>query len=348
MSNDGPILSVCIPTYNRARLLESALHSLAPQLEKMGGEVELVISDNCSPDHTPQLVSDFTARCKHVRGFRNETNLGVIKNIQLCIQRAQGEFVWMLGDDDLVREDALERLLGVIKANPDVDFVFANVSLRMIDERERFDRCVSGADFPDLAPALSKDFSERILESWNELIDPAIDGTYLTSVMVSVFRRSVCLEAVSTPDFEDQFCTSLFTSCPHPIMFARTMVGRKAFFLGRPIAIAFGGHWEWSDYISSIWVVRLNQLLDLYLASGIEKWRIDKCRRALLFRTGGHVFRLLLNRRLPGRELFSFRRHIARYWRFKELWIGLFAVPIYSSLRRRLPRPRVRPGSRTR
>lgn len=51
-----PLLSICIPTYDRAELLRSALLSLAPQVKEMADEVEVIISDNCSTDSSKGAV----------------------------------------------------------------------------------------------------------------------------------------------------------------------------------------------------------------------------------------------------------------------------------------------------
>ena len=70
-----PLLSICIPTYNRAELLRSALLSLVPQVKESGGEVELVVSDNCSTDDTRRVVEwarQFgpATRAEHLRRAR--------------------------------------------------------------------------------------------------------------------------------------------------------------------------------------------------------------------------------------------------------------------------------------
>src|SRR4030095_6701459 len=98
-----PLLSICIPTYNRAERLRVMLQAVLPQVAAHADKVELWISDNASSDHTPQVVAD-----AHVLGplqySRNSSNLGIVGNlITLTSELARGEFVWGLGDDDLLR-----------------------------------------------------------------------------------------------------------------------------------------------------------------------------------------------------------------------------------------------------
>ena len=108
-----PLLSIFIPTYNRADLLDSALAALAPQINQFHPEVELVVADNGSPDHTPQVIARWQDKLP-MTAVRNETNLGFYGNLfRITRDLAQGEFAWMVGDDDVVRPDGVERILSV-------------------------------------------------------------------------------------------------------------------------------------------------------------------------------------------------------------------------------------------
>jgi abequosyltransferase len=94
-----PLLTIAIPTYNRARCLRELLSGLTDQL-KNESRVELIISDNASPDETPAIVKDFVARGLKVRYIRNATNIGPDANFLQCFEQAQGKYVWLFSDDD--------------------------------------------------------------------------------------------------------------------------------------------------------------------------------------------------------------------------------------------------------
>lgn len=55
MENKRPLLSICIPTYNRAEILDKTLFLLFSNPDFNVDEIEVVVSDNCSTDHTKQL-----------------------------------------------------------------------------------------------------------------------------------------------------------------------------------------------------------------------------------------------------------------------------------------------------
>ena len=86
-----PKLSICIPTYNRARLLKRQLRSLELALSRMPlNNFEIVFQDNASSDETPIVIQEFALRFP-VKYSRNENNIGVMRNILSVPLEATGE-----------------------------------------------------------------------------------------------------------------------------------------------------------------------------------------------------------------------------------------------------------------
>jgi glycosyltransferase involved in cell wall biosynthesis len=300
-----PLLSICIPTYNRARLLESALLALIPQVNEAAGAVELIVSDNCSTDDTETVVQSARSHCP-ILYSRNAQNEGFARNVlRVTNELARGEFAWVLGDDDLVRPDGVQRILTVLEAHPDVDYVFVNLTTSPLEERQRFIRPVTGADFPELAPTKGKSLEDRCVASWEELIDPRVDEVFLGSIMCSVFRLALWREyELKLPGPQATFAT-LAASYPHTVILAHTMRGRKAYYIGYPCAISFWGTQEWHDFVPVLICVRLQELLNLYRRLGVDKARVEMCRQSLLSQSGDSLQALLLHDDTPGREWFS-------------------------------------------
>ena len=71
----SPILSICIPTYNRAQYLEVSLDALIVELQDFSDQVEIVVSDNASTDTTREIVERAKMRFAHISYSRNEENL---------------------------------------------------------------------------------------------------------------------------------------------------------------------------------------------------------------------------------------------------------------------------------
>jgi glycosyltransferase involved in cell wall biosynthesis len=115
------LLSICVPTYNRAPKLARCID----QFERMlagsahAGAVEVVISNNESTDDTARVAADAQERLsKHcpVRVYTQPVNLGMEPNFRFLYEHARGRYVWLCSDDDLLEEAALDPLLEDLRA----------------------------------------------------------------------------------------------------------------------------------------------------------------------------------------------------------------------------------------
>lgn len=119
-----PLLTLAIPTYNRSRYLHELLLVLHDQVVRES-RVELIISDNASPDDTPAVVAEFQQRGLPLRYLRNPDNIGADGNFLQCFEQARGKYFWLFGDDDVLLPGAL-RLLVERLASHTYDLVYVN------------------------------------------------------------------------------------------------------------------------------------------------------------------------------------------------------------------------------
>ncbi|MBO4598428.1 MAG: glycosyltransferase [Bacteroidaceae bacterium] len=115
MSN--PILTIGIPTYKRPEQIQQTVRILLPQLTD---EIALVVYDNCSPVPVSSLFTD--EEKKHFTIKQNKANIGGDANIAGVLYNCDTKWCWTLGDDDYIREDAVEVVLAHIKKYPDFAF----------------------------------------------------------------------------------------------------------------------------------------------------------------------------------------------------------------------------------
>ncbi|MCX7705665.1 MAG: glycosyltransferase [bacterium] len=121
-----PLLSIGIPTYNGADHIREALDSVIAQMDDIENEIEIVVSDNASTDETPEIIRQYAQRYSFVRYFRNNENVGFDGNVNLVFERAKGQFVWILSDDDTLRKGALKMVLTRLKEYNDASVFFVN------------------------------------------------------------------------------------------------------------------------------------------------------------------------------------------------------------------------------
>jgi glycosyltransferase involved in cell wall biosynthesis len=122
MPNETPLLTIAVPTYNRAQYLDQLLSKILEQISD-DARVELIVSDNASPDSTFEVVSGYLNRGAAIRYIRNETNVGADRNILQCYEQASGKYVWILSDDDLIEPGTVQRVMNALSSGK-YDLVF--------------------------------------------------------------------------------------------------------------------------------------------------------------------------------------------------------------------------------
>lgn len=114
-----PKLSICIPTWNRGLHLEEQISNITKSITD---DIEIVVVDNGSIDSTWEFLKNVVSsnNCK-ISCFRNTLNLGADVNYLRAIEFANGEWCWLMGDDDPVDFNILPYLLKTTKTiNTDI------------------------------------------------------------------------------------------------------------------------------------------------------------------------------------------------------------------------------------
>jgi glycosyltransferase involved in cell wall biosynthesis len=122
------ILTIGIPTYNRASKLQLTLTGLARQVDQAGLlDVEIVVCDNCSIDHTSVVCAEVATQFPTVplRYVRNKENIGFDRNVNALFHNATATYVWTLSDDDCICETAVADVRKYL-IDRDVNFAFVN------------------------------------------------------------------------------------------------------------------------------------------------------------------------------------------------------------------------------
>ena len=110
--------SVLIPTYNTEKIIGTTIRSILNQTFR---DFELIIGDNASTDNTEKVVKRF--KDKRIKYFKNKKNLGYPGNLEACRKHATGEFIYLMGSDDILASSALEKTLNAFNMNEDIGIV---------------------------------------------------------------------------------------------------------------------------------------------------------------------------------------------------------------------------------
>lgn len=108
-------ISVCIPTYNSARFVRECIESVLAQTRP---DFELIVSDDASTDNTCEIVRSFCD--SRIRLVRLERNRGMAFNWNHAVSLAQGQYVKVLCQDDLLDATCLEEQAALLERHPEM------------------------------------------------------------------------------------------------------------------------------------------------------------------------------------------------------------------------------------
>ena len=135
--SDYPLITIGIPTYNRALLLKECVTGALAQSYQ---NIEVLVSDNASTDDTLAVLSSINDT--RLRVITNPKNLGAVENFSKCIREATGDYLVLLSDDNFLDKDFLERCVQMIRSEPGLPIVLASYDNLVMDEFRENERRV--------------------------------------------------------------------------------------------------------------------------------------------------------------------------------------------------------------
>jgi len=142
MQMPSPVLAIVISTFNRSHFTELNVAWLLQVAESMADALRVVVVDNASTDDTEERLARFFAS-RHFIYRRNSANTGMLGNLHICSTLDVAPHVWLIGDDDFVRPDAVRAAVELLKHFPKTPLIVNNFAVYF---RER----VCEGDTPDL------------------------------------------------------------------------------------------------------------------------------------------------------------------------------------------------------
>ena len=122
-----PILSICIPIYNRLDFLEKQLSRFSEDSDLFDEQIQLIVSDNCSTQDIESCCARYREKGLRVQYHRNEMNLGPDGNFEWCFFHSLGKYVWLLGSDDIPLKGLLRAVVAILEKG---DYGLVNLSMK--------------------------------------------------------------------------------------------------------------------------------------------------------------------------------------------------------------------------
>jgi glycosyltransferase involved in cell wall biosynthesis len=114
-------VDVIIPCYKYANFLKGCVESV---LAQTGVSLRVLILDDASPDHTPQVCAELSLADSRVEFYRHKNNKGHIATYNEGLEWAQADYTLLMSADDLLTSGSLERAATLLDAHPEVGFIY--------------------------------------------------------------------------------------------------------------------------------------------------------------------------------------------------------------------------------
>lgn len=112
--NIKPLLSICIPTYNRDIYLKKSIESLIVSSDFLNKRIEIVVSDNLSTDNTQSICKAFEEKYDNFHYYRNEQNI-YDENFPKVLSYAKGTYRKLSNDSHIYEKDAVRKICAIIE-----------------------------------------------------------------------------------------------------------------------------------------------------------------------------------------------------------------------------------------
>lgn len=245
-SNDGVKLSICIPTFNRHKIIGRTLHSILSQIGPYKDLVEIIVSDNHSDVPVGDIVKSLSEQFDvPVRYVYQPENIDSEPNFQYLINNSIGEYIHLVGDDDLLAPFFYATFMPYIKQG--------GYSLMVCDSLD------ADADMKTLTHDGRTEFREMLMiRSFEEHVTHCMAKGGLTTNCI--FSRETW-NAGEGRDYSPYFRYLTFAR----ELFGALRLNQPCVYSGFPLVIQRGGrqHHFINEYFDSVVLGRLNLFRDL-------------------------------------------------------------------------------------
>jgi len=180
------LLSIAIPTYNRAKFLDELLNSI--DIKGIEDFIEILIIDNASTDNTQEIVSKYNHL--NVRYIRNEKNIGPDNNFKKCIKESKGKYVWLLGDDEILLPNSLQRIIKLLQKLKGIGLIYLRPCKFQVGSEINKD-CFSK----------KSELNYMIYKDYNEFL--AKVSIYITFISANIINKDLILSHINLEDLEN-------------------------------------------------------------------------------------------------------------------------------------------------
>ena len=318
-------LSICIPTYNRPKYLENCINSILIARKKEKIDFEVCVSDNGSKHNISKIIKKFKGKL-NIRFHRFKRNMGISVNFLKVIKMAKGEYIWLLGSDDMVTPDAFIHLNKIYKNHTDIDFVLVNSYTLNKTYLEKYPHPFQTKNLPKKMSKFSNFKFSKKCDFW-DLVDPKIAWDFMLAMFILMFKRKKFCENLDAFDMKKVKDKNWMSNTDNTFFYlkvcAKAFKNSKAFFCSKPLSVNLQGVREWTGAYYLIEIVRIPEILDYYRTQGLNFFKYIYCKNFSLRNFANYMIKIFLMKRKARYQYISFRKHIFNNLLYPNVYLSL-------------------------
>lgn len=334
------ILSIYVPTFNRAEYLAGLLENIYNEISFENKDlVEVVVSDNASPDNTEETAKELCQRYaeagRHFKYHRNSENIGGCRNYLQCTDYLNGEWCWLVGDDDMILKGGISTIVDTIcadsAANGKLNYYCINYAYVTMKERNEYLKDTDKQKYIPKEMYFFQNTEIKLLDNWSELFmldsgKPTHIGTFLGG---NLFRSKMWAQMRNKVDYEkparlgvdnhEEYRLSADYVFPHLVIAGKACMNEQIGYIGLPcIGLGTGAQENSATNWKFIESFVFDDLFDLYCECGMTCAAQEKYKDSFASKCGSRIAELFAGKGVEGISLESTAEYIVKYGNNRE------------------------------
>jgi abequosyltransferase len=226
------LLTICIATYNRADHLNNTLINVIGQIN-IFDDVEVLVVDGNSTDHTELVVRNLQSQCRHLRYIKLLEKGGVDKDYDIAVQQSAGLYCWLFTDDDLLKDEAVSKVRSLVLSG--YELIIVNSEICDYDFKVALKRSVLQI-FDDLEVDLYPQGRDYFFK---------LCATYISFIGAIVIKKELWIELPRSNFYGTRFI--------HVGVISTLSNSTKVIVLAVPLIKIRLGNAEWNNISFKVW-----------------------------------------------------------------------------------------------
>ncbi len=306
-------LSICIPTFNRSKYLNNCLNSILIAKSYSSLKFEICISDNNSKEKILPIIKYYKKKKLDINYKKNNKNLGFGSNFYKVVKMAKGEFIWVIGNDDLLYMDAFKKLDKLFSKNKDVDFFFINSSSLnskfVFNHKQPFNT----KKIPKNLISFSKLKKNKKTKFFN-LIHPSVSWDFLLGIFLTIYKRKKFIKNINILDKkklnDPRVWSTIDNTAPHVKVFSYAFRNSNSYIQAKPLSINLFGDKGWSQTYPFVLIIRIPEILDIYRKNGLPFLSYVKLKNYSLKKFIPLMYFIIKNKKSSNFKYISLKKNI--------------------------------------